>query len=197
MAIRDDGRRKPSAGGDDFEVNQGFVHFVLALVFAICGIASGYATFTGIRLFLSESGTSGLLVGGTSIILTIAVSAILIVGWSLLVRYGSEIRGFRLTSLMGLLGAWLFAITLCVSSLSNLMAIVGPNAKIEEWSRTQNEWTTFINDLADRSGGAAQQLPFWEAQNAQACALALGESEGGLASGLGGGVGPVANVDVI
>lgn len=63
-------------------------------------------------------------------ILTIAVTAILTTGWSVMFRYGPSARTPFLKLCMVGLGAMLFAITLSVSSLSNLMSLVGPSAKL-------------------------------------------------------------------
>ena len=182
----------PAVERNDFDRNEGWITFVITLVFVICGIASGYATFLGINLFLSDTGGVSLLVNGTSVILTIAVVAILTVGWTLICRWGPEARSGFLKGLMVLLGAALFAITISVSSLSNLLALVGPAAKVRDWQRIHTENTIAVNEHADRSLGVLQLLPGWRAENERACLLAEREIDGGLVSTVGAGVGPVA-----
>ncbi len=190
MATPDKSGRLP--GENDFDRSVGFVSLIFGLGFVICAIASGFATFVGIHLFLDEAGGGSSLVNGTSVILTIAVVTILTIGWTFICRYGPEVRSTALKGVMVLLGVALFAMTVSVSSLPNLMAIIGPPAKVRDWLRSQIEYTVLVNDLADRSLFVAQLLPLWMAENGRACPLAEGEMNGGLASGLGGGVGPVA-----
>lgn len=178
---------------NDFDLNESWITLLFTLVFVICGIVSGYATFVGIRLFLSEAGgDAGLLVNGTSVILTIAVVAIVTVGWTVICRWGPEARTGMLKGGMVLLGAALFVITLCVSSLPNLVALAGPAAKVMDWRTLHAENVVAVNAQATRSLGALQLLPGWRAENERACRLAEGEVQGGLVSTAGGGVGPVA-----
>lgn len=177
---------------NDFDRNEPWIMLLFTLVFVICGAVSGYATYSGINLFLSEAGDAGLLVNGTSVILTIAVVAILTVGWTVMCRWGPEARTGVLKGLMVLLGAALFAITLCISSLSNLLALVGPAAKVMDWRHLHAEYTVSMNEIAGRSLGVLQLVPGWRAENGRACALAAGEIDGGLVSTAGAGVGPVA-----
>ncbi|SMX28208.1 hypothetical protein TRP8649_02323 [Pelagimonas phthalicica] len=175
-----------------FDKSEGYVIAVIAAVFVITGLVSGFATFSGIRLFLEEVGQASTLVNGTSVIITIATSAIVIVGWSLITKFGPEARGRAMKSCMVLLGAALLAITLSVSSLSNLMALVGPASKVHDWRDTHRVQSERMERLELTALGVKQILPGWKAEAAKACPAAAREAEGGMVSGTGRGAGPVA-----
>lgn len=182
-----------SAHQNDFDRNEGWITVLFTGVFVICGVVSGYATFTGIRLFLDETGDVSLLTKGTSVILTLAVSAILTVGWSVICRWGPEARnGWLKTAMVGL-GAALFAITLSVSSLSNLMALVGPAAKVADWKAQHAQAQLVVNAYGNRALSVAGIQTGWKAEMERSCRLANGEMKGGLVSATGAGVGPVAS----
>ena len=92
---------------NQFDKDEDWVTLIFAGVFIVCAVVSGYATFTGFRLFLQEVGDVGMLVNGTSVILTIAVVAILTVGWNVMCGWGPEARTSWLKFLMAVLGALL------------------------------------------------------------------------------------------
>lgn len=177
---------------NDFDRDEGWITLIFTAAFVIASIVSGYATFTGIRLFLNDAGDVGLLVNGTSVLLTIGVVTMLAVGWSAICRYGPEARSPSLKGMMVGLGLFLFTITFCVSSLSNLTALVGPAAKVMDWRETLTQNRVAVNALGNRSLGVLQLRPGWVAERDKACRLAKGEREKGLVSSLGGGTGPVA-----
>lgn len=175
-----------------FDKNQGWIQQIFLPAFMICAIVSGFATFAGLHLFFDESGTTGLMASGTSVILTCAVSTILCVGWSVMYSYGAEARTLPLKGAMLGLGGALFAITLCVSSLSNLMFLVGPAAKVHDWRLTLTSTTEVVNAYGNRSLAVAKLKPGWLAEQARACQLEEDERDRGTVSTVGGGVGPVA-----
>lgn len=175
-----------------FDRAEGFISTLFAMVFAITGMVSSFATYIGIRIYLEESGATNLLANGMSVILTIATGAILIVGWSVISRYGGDARGPILKVCMLGLGAALLAITLSVSSLSNLMALVGPGAKMHDWRLTHQIQTEIVAQLEVNALGAKQVIPSWRAEAAKACPAAEDEADGGVVSGTGRGTGPVA-----
>ena len=177
---------------NDFDRNEPWIMTILGAVFIICAIASGYATFAGYRRFLEEVGDIGVLVNGTSVILTIAVTAILAVGWSVICRWGPEARTSLLKGLMVLLGAGLFAITLCVSSLPNAITLGGPAAKVAAWKETLAGSWPIVNAYGDRALGVASLRASWLAEQERSCKLADVEVDRGVVSSSGGGVGPVA-----
>lgn len=176
----------------NFDKSEDYVAIVIAFVFVLTGLVSGYATFSGIRLFLEEVGQSNFLVNGTAVIITIATAAIVTVGWSLITKYGPEARTLFLKFCMIDLGLFLLLITLCVSSLSNLMALVGPAAKIHDWRETQRTQTAIVEQLELSSLNVTKLLPGWRAEAAKACPAADQELNGGAVSGTGRGAGPVA-----
>ena len=180
--------RQPNA----FDRSEGYIGFVITCVFILTGMVSAFATFSGIRLFLEEVGQASTLVNGTSVIITIATGAIVIVGWSLITKFGPEARTRAKKSCMVLLGAALLAITLAVSSLSNLMALVGPAAKVKAWRETHQVQTEIVELLELNALGVKKLLPGWRAEAAKACPAATQEIDGGIVSGTGRGVGPVA-----
>ncbi len=177
---------------NDFDRDEPWITLIFTAAFVIASIVSGYATFTGIRLFLNDAGDVGLLVNGTSVLLTIGVVTILAVGWSVICRYGPEARSPSLKGMMVALGVFLFVITFSVSSLSNLTALVGPAAKVMDWRETLTQNRVVVNALGNRSLGVLQLRPGWVAERDKACRLAAGERDSGLVSSLGGGTGPVA-----
>lgn len=177
---------------NDFDMNEAWITLLFTAVFIICGVVSGYATFTGIRLFLTETGDATLLVSGTSVIITIAVMAILTVGWSVICRWGPEARTSLLKTMMVGLGAALFVITLSVSSLSNLMALVGPAAKVADWKMQYATNRIVVNAYGNRALSVSVIQAGWKAEKEKSCRLADGELSGGLVSTAGSGVGPVA-----
>ena len=182
--------RVPDQNG--FDQAESFINAVLTSVFIITGMVTSFATFSGIRLFLEEVGESNTLVNGTSVILTIATGAIVIVGWSLITKFGPEARTAWLKAWMVFLGIALLAITLSVSSLSNLMALVGPASKVRDWRLTHVAQTEIVDQLQINALGVKQLLPSWRAEAAKACPAANQEINGGLISGTGRGLGPVA-----
>ena len=183
---------KPPQMPNAFDRAEGYITILIGAVFVLTGMVSAFATFSGIRLFLEEVGQSSTLVNGTSIIITIATGAILIVGWSLIMKFGPEARTRTMKACMIALAAALLAITLSVSSLSNLMALVGPAAKVHDWRDTHRVQTEIVDQLELNALGVGQLLPGWRAEAAKACPAADQEINGGLISGTGRGVGPVA-----
>lgn len=179
-------------GLNAFDLAEGYINILTSGVFIVTGMVSAFATFSGIRLFLEEVGQPGTMVNGTSVLMTIATAAIVIVGWSLIIRFGPEARSGFAKSLMVLLGAALLAITLSVSSLSNLLALVGPAAKIKDWRQTYTTQIELVDQLESSALGVKQLLPSWRAEAAKACPAAEREISGGLVSGAGSGAGPVA-----
>lgn len=175
-----------------FERAEPYVSAVLGAVFIITGMVSAFATFSGIRLFLEEVGQSSILVNGVSVLMTIATAAIVIVGWNLITKFGPEARTSSLKVCMLGLGAALLGITLSVSSLSNLMALAGPPAKLYDWRETHRVQTEHVDQLELNALGINQLLPGWRAEAAKACPAADQEISGGMVSGTGRGVGPVA-----
>lgn len=187
-----EGSEAKSAPPNAFDRAEGFITAIIGAVFIITGMVSAFATFSGIRLFLEEVGQASTLINGTSVIITIATGAIVIVGWSLITRFGPEARTAAMKTCMVGLGAALLAITLAVSSLSNLMALVGPAAKVHDWRTTHSVQNEIVNELELAALGVKQLLPGWRAEAAKACPAADQEINGGLVSGTGRGVGPVA-----
>ena len=186
------GRVRSTLPQNDFDRNEGWVTLTFTAVFVICAVVSAYATFVGIRLFLTDVGDVGMLVNGTSVILTIAVCAMLGVGWAVICRWGPEVRSPFLKIQMVGLGVILFGLTLCVSSLPNLMALVGPAAKIADWKEIHTENVVAVNEFANRSLGVLRLRPGWMAEHERACSLADGEIKSGLVSTAGAGIGPVS-----
>lgn len=170
----------------------GWIGFQTAVLIFICAVVSGYATFSGIRLFLDEVGDVGAVTNGTAVLLTLAVTAILGVSWSLLLLWGPEAPTLGLRFNMLALGAALFAITVSVSSLSNVLSLAGPSAKVYDWRITHAEQNEYLNALETRVRGIAVLRPSWAAERDKACTLAGYEIEGGTISGAGAGAGPVA-----
>jgi hypothetical protein len=188
-----DKQNKPSVDQrNGFDRAEKTIHLFLTCVFVITGMVSAYASFSGFNLFAEEVGGLPLLSKGTAVILTIAVASIMIVGWSLITKYGPEARGTRMKICMVLLGAALLAITLAISSLSNLMALAGPAAKVHDWRDTHAEFSLVVDQLESNAMGAKQLLPGWRAEAAKACQAATQEVGGGMVSGTGRGAGPVA-----
>ncbi|OUS37250.1 hypothetical protein A9Q94_06515 [Rhodobacterales bacterium 56_14_T64] len=177
---------------NEFDRSEPFISASIALVFVITGMVSAFATFSGIRLFLEEVGQASTLVNGVSVIMTIATGAIVIVGWSLITKYGPEARTTWLKACMLGLGAALLVITLSVSTLSNLMALVGPASKVADWRETHEVQTEIVDQLEVNGLGVKQLLPGWRAEMAKACPAAAQELNGGSVSGTGRGAGPVA-----
>lgn len=180
------------AAPNAFDHAENYITAIIGAVFVITGMVSAFATFTGIRLFLEEVGQASTLVNGTSVIITIATGAIVIVGWSLITRFGPEARSAYTKSCMVGLGAALLIITLAVSSLSNLMALVGPAAKVHDWRATHHAQSEIVDQLELSALGVKQLLPGWHAEAAKACPAADQEISGGTISGTGRGTGPVA-----
>ena len=161
-------------------------------VFLICGVTSGYATFSGIMLFLNEVGDFGPIVKGTASLITIAVTSILIVGWSVLTRFGPDVRSTWRKLAMLTLGVALLVITLCVSSLPNLMYLAGPAAKQHDWRLTHGRMSTIVTAIEGRALGVIKIRAGWIAEQTRACQLEAAELEGGIVSTVGKGTGPVA-----
>ena len=134
----------------------------------------------------------GLQENGLSVLITIAVVAMLTVGWSVICRYGPEARTPFLKLLMVMLGALLFALTLSVSSIPNAMTLVGPAAKVMDWKTLHIQNTHAVNAYGKRSLGVLKLRPGWVAEKEKACILADVETDDGLVSSVGGGKGPVA-----
>ena len=192
MTHHDDRDDAEVRSADEAEKAQGWIGFQTAVLFFICAVVSGYATFAGIRLFLDEVGDVTTVASGTAVLLTIAVTSILGVSWGLIVRWGPEAPTFGLKFNMIALGAALFAITLSVSSLSNVMSLAGPAAKVHDWRIAHKTQTAHLNALETRVRGIAVLRPGWAAERDKACALAGYELESGTVSGAGRGTGPVA-----
>lgn len=169
-----------------------WIMVLFGMVFMICGVTSAYATFAGILLFLDEVGDSGTLVKGTAVMITIAVCAILTVGWSALTRFGPEVGSTWRKFLMLVLGGALLVITLCVSSLPNLMYLAGPAAKQYDWRLTHETATRTVNAIEGRARGVLKIRAGWAAEQARACQLEKQELTGGIVSSVGRGTGPVA-----
>ena len=175
-----------------FDRHYRWIMMVLGLSFINCATVSGYATFSGFRLYLQDAGDVGPMVNGTAVILTIAIVVILSVGWWLICTYGPEARTPIATAAMILLGAAFFTITLSVSSLPNTMALVGPSAKVAEWQMQYSRAMQYVNAIAERALGVAGQKASWDAEQNKLCRLADAELSGGTLSQTGSGQGPVA-----
>lgn len=184
-------RRKPDRRST-FDRAVSWIMVLFGWVFVITGVTSGYATFAGIFLIFQETGGVGSTVKGSAIMLTVAVTSILICGWTLLVRYGPEVRSFWRKLLMLKLGTVLLAITLCVSSLPNLVFVAGPAAKQYDWRLTQTNLAIVVNAIEARALGVLKIRAGWMAEMARACQLEQAELEGGVVSTVGAGTGPVA-----
>ncbi|WP_299628357.1 hypothetical protein [uncultured Tateyamaria sp.] len=174
-----------------FDHAENYIALICGAVFTITGLVSAYASFSGFNLFAEEVGGLTTLSKGVSVIMTIAVASIMIVGWSLITRFGPEARGRAMESCMVLLGTALLVITLAISSLSNLMALVGPASKIHDWRNTHSAQTVVVEQLASNALGVKKLLPSWRAEAAKACPAATQEVNGGTVSGTGLGAGPV------
>ena len=133
-----------------------------------------------------------MMANGLSVIITISVTAMQAVGWYLICQYGPEARTPFLKSLMLGLGAALLAITLSVSSLPNMIRLVGPPAIVKDWEDTHRDRTVAVNIYARHSLGVLKLRPGWLAEMKRSCGLAEAEADDGLVSSLGGGKGPVA-----
>lgn len=186
-------RMEPAVSNQNaFDRDEGYIHALIGAVFALTGMVSAFATFSGIRLFLEEVGQSSTLVDGVAVIMTIATGAIVIVGWSLITKFGPEARTPTLKACMLGLGAALLAITLSVSTLSNLMALTGPASKVADWRITHMVQSEIVDQLELNGLGVKQLLPGWRAEKAKACPAAEQELNGGTVSGTGRGSGPVS-----
>ncbi|MEM9046714.1 MAG: hypothetical protein AAGC81_18695 [Pseudomonadota bacterium] len=169
-----------------------WIMVLFAWVFVITGVTSGYATIAGIFLIFQETGGVGSTVKGSAIMITVAVTSIVICGWTLLVRYGPDVRASWRKLVMLKLGAVLLAITLCVSSLPNLVFIAGPAAKQHDWRLTQVTFTVLVNAIEARALGVLKIRAGWLAEMERACQLEQAELTGGVVSTVGSGTGPVA-----
>lgn len=175
-----------------FDRSFAWIMTILAVTFTTCAVVSGYATFSGFRLFLQETGDDGALVNGTSVILTIAIVTILAVGWYLICSYGPEARTPCAKGLMVLLGAAFLAITLCVSSLPNVLTLVGPSSKVAHWKQGHAQATKYLDALSERALSVKALKASWQAERGKNCSLAGAELKGGTLSLSGAGKGPVA-----
>lgn len=182
----------PSQAGTVITKEYSYLTVGFSIVAVMLAMASGFASFNGMQLFLSEVGGSSVITKGTSLMLTLSIVTILGVGWAALLRVAPGMPTLVLRARMAFLGLALMALTLAASTTSNLAALVGPPAKVHAWKLTHMEHVLLTNRLEGSVLGIDKILPGWRAQAAESCKLADLELKGGVVSGTGAGQGPVA-----